>query len=186
MSERRGPVLVMGVSGAGKSTVARGLAERLGGVYVDADDLHPEENVATMARGEPLTDALRWGWLDLVAKAMAETEPFAVVACSALKRAYRDRLRAHLGPFPIIDLDGDRAQLRERMSRREGHYMPVSLLDSQLQTLEPPGPDEDAIAVSVAPSPDEIIATALTQLSSRLQGGPDGSGQADHTPRRTS
>ncbi|MGR3592486.1 MAG: gluconokinase [Limimaricola soesokkakensis] len=186
MSERQGPILVMGVSGAGKSTIARGLADRLGGVYVDADDLHPEENVATMARGEPLTDELRWGWLDLVAKAMAETEPFAVVACSALKRAYRDRLRAHLGPFPIIYLDGDYELLRDRMSDREGHYMPVSLLDSQFEALQPPTPEEEAICVSVTPPPEQVLETALKKLSSRLQGGPDGSGQADHTPRRTS
>ncbi|EYD72772.1 gluconokinase [Limimaricola hongkongensis] len=186
MNERRGPILVMGVSGAGKSTVARGLAARLGGVYLDADDLHPEENVAAMSRGEPLTDALRWGWLDLVAEAMARTEPFAVVACSALKRAYRDRLRARLGEFPIVYLDGDYDLLRARMSIREGHYMPVSLLDSQFEALEPPSPEEGAIAVSVAPPPDEIIAEAAERLSSRLQGGPDGSGQADTTPRRTS
>lgn len=184
MSERQGPILVMGVSGAGKSTVARGLAERLGGVYVDADDLHPEENVATMARGEPLTDELRWGWLDRVAEAMARTEPFAVVACSALKRAYRDRLRAHLGDFPIVYLDGDYDLLRARMARREGHYMPVSLLDSQFAALEPPTGDEAAITVSVAPPPEEIVEAALTKLSSRLQGGPAGSGQAQHHPRR--
>lgn len=186
MGERHGPILVMGVSGAGKSTIARGLAARLGGVYIDADDLHPEENVATMARGEPLTDALRWGWLDLVAAEMAATEPFAVVACSALKRAYRDRLRAHLGDFPIIYLDGDYELLRERMASREGHYMPVSLLDSQFEALEPPTGDENAIAVSVAPPPDEVVEAAVTRLSSRLQGGPEGSGQADTTPRRNS
>ena len=185
MNDGRQPVLVMGVSGSGKSTVARGLAERLDGVYVDADDLHPEENVAAMARGEPLTDALRWGWLDAVAEAMATTEPFAVVACSALKRVYRDRLRARLGAFPIVFLEGDHALLRERMAQREGHYMPVSLLDSQFATLEPPAPEEGAIRVSVAPPPDEVLDTALSELSPRLQGGPEGSGQT-HTPRRTS
>ncbi|MFT6532643.1 MAG: gluconokinase [Limimaricola cinnabarinus] len=184
MREGQEPVLVMGVSGAGKSTVARGLAERLGGVYVDADDLHPEENVAAMARGEPLTDALRWGWLDAVAETMATTEPFAVVACSALKQVYRDRLRARLGEFPIVYLEGDHALLRGRMAQREGHYMPVSLLDSQFATLEPPAPEEGAIRVSVAPSPEEVLEAAFTALSSRLQGGPDGSGQT-HTPRRT-
>ncbi len=185
MVDTQNPVLVMGVSGAGKSTVARGLAERLGGVYVDADDLHPEANVAAMSRGEPLTDDMRWGWLDRVAEAVASTEPFAVFACSALKRIYRDRLRGHLGDFPIVYLDGDYALLRIRMAKREGHYMPVSLLDSQFEALEPPTPEEGAIAVSVAPAPDEIVAQALTQLSSRLQRGSDGSGQA-HTPSKTS
>ena len=103
-----------------------------------------------------------------------------------LKRAYRDRLRAHLGPFPIIYLDGDYELLRDRMSDREGHYMPVSLLDSQFEALEPPTPEEGAICVSVTPPPEQVLETALKKLSSRLQGGPDGSGQADHTPRRTS
>lgn len=186
MTVRREPILVMGVSGAGKSTVARGLAEHLGGVYVDADDLHPEENVAAMSRGEPLTDAMRWGWLDRVAEVVERTEPFAVFACSALKRAYRTRLRDHLGDFPIIYLDGDYTLLRERMARRKGHYMPVSLLDSQFEALEPPVPEEGAIAVSVAPPPEEVVDAALRELSSRLQGGPEQSGQAGNTPRRTS
>ena len=167
MSEGQAPVLVMGVSGVGKSTVARTLAERLGGVYVDADDLHPEENVAIMARGEPLTDALRWGWLDAVAEVMVRTEPFAVVACSALKRVYRDRLRATAGEFPIIHLEGEPELLRARMARRKGHYMPVSLLDSQFAALEPPGPEEGAIRVSVAPEPEAVIETALRALSFR-------------------
>lgn len=184
MSDTRSPILVMGVSGAGKSTVARGIAERLGGVFVDADDLHPAENVAAMSRGEPLTDAMRWGWLDQVADKVAASKPFAVVACSALKLIYRDRLRARLGDFPIVYLAGDYDLLRTRMAQRKGHYMPVSLLVSQFEALEPPTTDENLITVSVAPAADKIIELAMTELSYRLQGGPERSGQAE-LPRRT-
>lgn len=166
MAEKRGPVLVMGVSSSGKSTVAYALAERLGGVYVDADDLHPEENVAAMSRGEPLTDEMRWGWLDLLAEKVAETKPFAVFACSALKRSYRDRLRMHLGTMQIVYLEGNYNLLRDRMAKRKGHYMPVSLLDSQFQALERPTAEERAITVSVAPPPEEVVENALAKLSS--------------------
>ncbi|SDE80622.1 gluconokinase [Limimaricola pyoseonensis] len=182
MAQAGRPVLVMGVSAVGKSTVAKGLAARLGGVYVDADDHHPEENVAAMRRGEPLTDAMRWGWLDRLAEVAQATQPFAVIACSALRRAYRDRLRERIGEFPIVYLHGDYDLLRARMEAREDHYMPVSLLDSQFALLEPPAPEERAIELSVAPSPEEVLDRAEALIAPRLQGGPEGSGQAH--PRR--
>ncbi len=185
MADKEMPVLVMGVSAVGKTTVARGLAERLGGTFVDADDHHPDANVEAMRRGEPLTDEMRWGWLDLLAEVMAAAEPFAVVACSALKRSYRDRLRKRLGDFPIVYLAGDYKLLKSRMEARTDHYMPVSLLDSQFAALEPPAPEENAIEISVEPLPDEVLDEAEAQLAPRLQGGPeDRSGQAQHDPRR--
>ncbi len=179
------PVLVMGVSGVGKTTVARGLAQRLDAVFIDADDHHPAANVAAMQRGEPLTDDQRWGWLDRLAEVIADTKPSAVVACSALKRSYRDRLRRRVGPLQIVFLTGDRALLSDRMSARSGHYMPVSLLDSQIATLQPPEPDEAALTLSVADPAAALIDRAVTFLSPRLQGGPvSRSGQTPTDPRR--
>ena len=167
MNEARA-VLVMGVSGSGKSTVARPLAERLGARFVEADELHPLENVAMMERGEPLGNAQRWGWLDKVAEAAAAgTEP-AVIACSALKRAYRDRLRRGLSAMSIVHLTGSRALLAERMQMRKGHFMPVSLLDSQLADLEPPGQEEVALALDVSASVEELVARAMAFAAPRL------------------
>ncbi len=143
----------MGVAGSGKSTVARALADRLRAGFLEADLYHPPENIAAMSRGEPLDDGMRWGWLDAVGTAAAEARGTVVVACSALKRRYRDRLREKVGPMPIVHLAGDRALLARRMAERTGHFMPPSLLDSQFADLEPPGADEDAVALDVADPP---------------------------------
>lgn len=135
-------IVVMGVSGCGKSSVGAGLAARLGIPYRDGDDLHPPENVARMRAGVPLTDADRWPWLDRVALVLAREAPV-IVGCSALRRAYRDRLRAGAGGLVrFVHLAGNRDLIAGRLSARTGHYMPPGLLDSQFATLEVPGPDE--------------------------------------------
>lgn len=155
-SQRSAPIVVMGVSGSGKSTFARALAAELSGSFLDADDFHPAENVAKMARGEPLQDADRWEWLDRLRVELVdwESRPAPVVlACSALRWSYRERLRgpAKGGVAPLllrlVFLDGPREELGRRLTNRENHFMPVSLLDSQLSTLEPPTDAEAPIRV---------------------------------------
>lgn len=156
-------VVVMGVSGCGKSSVGAAMGALLDVPYIDGDDLHPAENVAKMAAGVPLTDADRWPWLDRVAAVLAERAPV-IVGCSALKRAYRDRIRAGAGgPVRFVHLAGSRAVIGARMAARTGHYMPATLLDSQFAALEPPGPDE-AVTLDVAAPVPEIAAQAVGWL----------------------
>jgi gluconokinase len=173
MSARIGPhVLIMGVCGTGKSSVAGRLAALTGGALIEADDFHVPGNVAQMASGVPLTDAQRWPWLDAVgaaARAAAADGPV-VIACSALKRAYRDRLRAHLHPLALVHLAGDPTLIGERLAGRSGHFMPPSLLASQLSELEPPHADEGALLVDVALTPaaqDALIHDFLQKLPAR-------------------
>ena len=158
------PVVVMGVSGSGKTTVGAALADALGLRFVDGDALHPAANVAKMAAGIPLDDADRAPWLDAVGAVLADGP--VVVACSALKRAYRDRLRAAAPGLQLVFLDGDRALLASRMTARPGHFMPASLLDSQLATLERPEPDEHALTADIARPAEEIV----TGLAGRMTG----------------
>ena len=156
-------VVVMGVSGCGKSSVGEAMGVLLGIPYIDGDDLHPAENVAKMAAGVALTDADRWPWLDRVAAVLAERAPV-IVGCSALKRAYRDRIRAGAGgPVRFVHLAGSREVIGARMAARTGHYMPATLLDSQFAALEPPGPDE-AVTLDVAAPVPEIAAQAVGWL----------------------
>ena len=156
-------VVVMGVSGSGKSTVGAALAARLGWPFIDADDLHPPENVVKMAAGIPLTDDDRWPWLDRVVAELVRitaAEHHAVVACSALRQAYRDRL-ARAGDVRFVHLVGDAATIAERLAGRRHRYMPASLLASQFATLERP---QDAIEVDVregVPSQVSAIVAAL-------------------------
>jgi carbohydrate kinase (thermoresistant glucokinase family) len=166
------PVLVvMGVSGSGKSTVAALLAERLGWDSYEGDDLHPDENVAKMAAGTPLDDDDRAPWLDTVSSWIVEHAMAGVpgvITCSALKRSYRDVLREHNVVF--VYLRGSRDLLGDRMAAREGHFMPTSLLDSQVATLEPPQADERHVVVDAGGSPadevDEVIrALGLTPVA---------------------
>lgn len=152
-------IILMGVSGCGKSSVGAGLSQRLGIPYRDGDDLHPAANVEKMRAGHPLTDDDRWPWLDRVAAVLAVDAPV-IVGCSALRRAYRDRLRAGAGgPVQFVHLAGSRELLAKRMSARTGHYMPLSLLDTQLAALEPPSPDE-ALTIDIDQTLDAIITTA--------------------------
>ena len=165
--------LVMGVSGCGKSTLGRALAERLGAAYVEGDELHPPENVRAMSEGRPLTDAMRAPWLDAVgerAEALRRDGPV-VVACSALRRAYRDRLRAGVGRLGFVFLDPPRSVLEERLATRRDHYMPASLLQSQIDTLEPPGPDERAVRIETSGHADDALEEALAAVSASTRAG---------------
>jgi gluconokinase len=157
----------MGVSGSGKSTVGEALAARLDVPFEDGDDLHPEANVAKMSRGEPLTDEDRVPWLDRVGEWLAAHESGGVIACSALKRRYRDQLRSHCPSAEFLHLAGSREVISERQEHRRGHFMPASLLDSQYAALEPLDADEAGVAVDVAGSVDEIVDSALSSLVPR-------------------
>lgn len=156
-------IVVMGVSGCGKSSLGAALAERLGLPFHEGDTLHPPANVEKMRSGTPLSDDDRWPWLDQVANVLRD-EGAAVVSCSALRRRYRDHIRSRAGGLvQFIHLAGSRNLLASRMAARPGHYMPVSLLDSQLATLEPPGPDE-ALTIDIAGSPAAMLDGALDYL----------------------
>lgn len=158
-------IVVMGVSGCGKSTVARALAERLALPFVEADVLHPPRNVAVMASGTPLTDDDRRGWLQAVAEALSQAKPTGVVvACSALKRSYRDLLRASAPELLFVHLTGPQSLLADRLRSRAGHYMPVSLLQSQIDTLEPPAADESALTQDIRQAPERIVETLCLQM----------------------
>ncbi|NEM90721.1 gluconokinase [Galbitalea soli] len=158
-------IVVMGVSGSGKSTVGAALASRLRVPFVDADDLHPAANVAKMAAGHPLTDEDRWPWLDRVAATLAGgASTGMVVACSALRRVYRERISAGAPGVRFVELEGSRALLEERMRGRHDHFMPTSLLDSQLATLESLAVDEPGIVVAIDQSLEEIVGTIIREL----------------------
>jgi gluconokinase len=157
-------IVVMGVSGCGKSTVGRTLAQRLPATFLDADDFHPPDNVERMAAGIALTDADRAGWLDALsarlAAAQAQGEPV-VLACSALKRRYRDALRRGAPTLALVHLHGAPALLAQRLGARSDHYMPPSLLQSQLATLEPPDADEHALVLDVARPTTALVQAIL-------------------------
>jgi len=161
-------IVVMGVSGCGKSTLGRALAQSFGWVFIEGDELHPRSNIDKMAAGIPLDDADRAPFLANVAEAMAEAlGPGVVAACSALKRAYRDAIRARVGEATFVMPVLDRATLAARMADRDGHFMPTSLLDSQFAALERPGADEQAILVDgLAPLEDQV-AHVRAALSTR-------------------
>lgn len=142
------PIVVIGVSGSGKSTIGAALAGRLAVPFEDADHLHPPANVAKMAGGEPLTDADRYPWLDKVGEWLA-AHPEGVMSCSALKRAYRDRLRRYSPSVRFLHLRGRPELIAARLAARPGHFMPARLLQSQLDTLEPLGADEPGVAVDI-------------------------------------
>ncbi|MES2687360.1 MAG: gluconokinase [Pseudomonadota bacterium] len=156
--------VVMGVSGCGKSTVGVQLAEALKLPFLEGDVLHPESNVARMAAGVALSDEDREGWLQALAERLRQAHAAGqglVLSCSALKRAYRDMLRSGAPGLHFVYLHGDYQLLAARMSARTGHYMPLSLLDSQLATLEPPGMDENVLSFEVAQRPEDIVAAVL-------------------------
>jgi gluconokinase len=165
-------IVVMGVSGSGKSTVGGLLAERLGVPYAEADDFHPAANIAKMSAGHPLDDADRAPWLDAIADWIADRRGHGgVVSCSALRRRYRDRLRqADPGLF-FVHLDGPPELIAARLAARMQHFMPSGLLRSQIETLEPLEPDEAGVVVAVADGgPQAIAARALAALPSRGAG----------------
>lgn len=165
------PIVVMGVSGAGKSAVGEALAARLGAAFMDADSLHPPANVEKMTAGIPLTDEDRWPWLHLVGAELAATrQNGGVVACSALKRVYRDAIRAAEPSTRFILLNADPAVLQERMTRRPGHFMPASLLASQLETLEPLEKDEAGLCLTSEGGIGSIVDRICAHLASEGTG----------------
>lgn len=160
-------VLVMGVSGAGKSTVGTLLAARLDVAFADADSFHPPANIAKMSRGEPLTDDDRWPWLDAIGgwvDARGAAGAGGVVTCSALKRIYRARLRAGRPALRLLHLVGDPALIGARQAARAGHFMPPSLMASQFATLETPEAAEGVIELSVEAAPELLVEAAISKL----------------------
>ncbi|MGJ8583102.1 MAG: gluconokinase [Marinosulfonomonas sp.] len=157
--------VVMGVSGCGKSSIGAGVADQIGAVFVDGDDLHPAENVAKMSAGTPLNDDDRAPWLAVVGQALAAQDVPVVIGCSALKRSYRDIIRDNAGgPVTFLFLDGTKQLIAERMAQRKDHFMPPSLLDSQFATLERPEPDESALRVDIDQSPEAIVAELVARI----------------------
>ncbi|MHA6625509.1 gluconokinase [Pseudonocardia sichuanensis] len=170
-------LVVMGVSGVGKTSVADEIVERTGWAFVEGDDLHPEANRAKMSSGVPLDDDDRWPWLRRVAAWIGEQEAAGrsgVVTCSALKRSYRDLLRDGHPSVWFVHLLAPPELIKERVDARRGHYMPPSLLQSQLATLEPLGPDEPGAGVETTGSPDAVAERVLAQLAE-----PDGTATRD-------
>jgi gluconokinase len=172
MSEPRIPetlhaLIVMGVAGSGKTTIAQALATGIGWRFEDGDKFHPASNVAKMRAGHPLTDEDRWPWLRAIAEEVDRTREAGehlVVACSALKRVYRNILIGKRTGVRLIYLKGTRDLILQRLRARRGHFMPPELLDSQFATLEEPGPDENAVVVDVAPSVGVIVDEIVREL----------------------
>jgi gluconokinase len=167
-SHSQAPLLLMGVAGSGKTVIGRLLADRLGMPFLDADDLHSAENVLKMRLGRPLTDTDRAPWLQAVAGEIARTTVDGrgmVVACSALKRAYRDRLRVAALGLRLVHLAGPPSLIRRRLEARTGHFMPANLLEDQLATLEPPEADEQPLVIDLALPPDEIVERVVAALT---------------------
>ncbi|MGZ5876499.1 MAG: gluconokinase [Bradyrhizobium sp.] len=166
----------MGVSGSGKSTIAAKLAERLSWTFEDGDRFHPASNVAKMSAGHPLTDEDRWPWLQAIADEIdrvCQLGGHAVIACSALKRAYRSVLVHGRKDVRIVFLKGSQPLIADRLARRKGHFMPPGLLDSQFKALEPPAADEDPVTVSI----DATVETIVDDIVRQLRLGPaDGRG----------
>jgi len=160
-------LIVMGVSGSGKTTIASALAARLGWTFEDGDRFHPASNVAKMAAGHPLTDEDRWPWLQAIADeidAVCHRGGHVVIACSALKRSYRDLLVHGRSDVRLIFLNGTQAVIADRLARRKGHFMPPGLLDSQFKTLELPKRDENPVTVSIDAPVEAIVDEIARQL----------------------
>jgi gluconokinase len=160
-------VVVMGVSGSGKTTLGQGIAEHLHWRFQEGDELHPAANVEKMSRGEPLRDEDRWPWLDAIARwldARADAGESAVLTCSALRRTYRDRLRSAQPGVRFCHVLASAETIRERLERRRGHYMPASLLPSQLATLEALDEDEPGVTVLAEGDRARVLAEALRAL----------------------
>jgi gluconokinase len=163
-------IVVMGVSGSGKTTVGQALAAELHVPFVDGDDLHPAANVRKMASGVPLTDADRAPWLARVGEVLASSAGI-VVACSALRRAYRDTIRLAAPDAVFVQLDVDAGELARRMEARRHHYMPASLLPSQLASIEPLAGDEAGVIVQAPGPPADVVARVRAALASRPESG---------------
>lgn len=165
-------LVIMGVSGSGKTTIAKGICERLGWEFQEGDALHPPANVEKMKGGTPLTDEDRWPWLGKIAGKIDEWRAKGqngVVTCSALKRAYRDIIVGDRHDVALVYPKGSQALIAERMKRRKGHFMPASLLDSQFAIIEEPSPDENAIVVDIGQTPEAIVDEILRRLKERAK-----------------
>jgi gluconokinase len=165
-------LIVMGVSGSGKSTIAAALAERLKWTFEDGDRFHPKSNVAKMSAGHPLTDEDRWPWLQAIADEIdrvCEAGGHVVMACSALKRTYREILVHGRSDIRIVFLDGSQALVADRLARRKGHFMPPGLLDSQFKTLEPPQANERPFAVSIDAPVETIVDSIVAQVATEVR-----------------
>jgi gluconokinase len=164
-------IVVMGVAGSGKTTIGEELGKRLGWSYEDGDKFHPKANVEKMSAGHPLTDEDRWPWLQAIADEIDRVcgrGGHVVIACSALKRAYRDVLVHGREDVRIVYLDGTQALIANRLAKRKGHFMPPTLLESQFKTLQPPAPDEHALAVSIDAPVEAIVDDIMRQLGHDL------------------
>jgi gluconokinase len=164
----KGHYVVMGVAGSGKSTIGSALARALGVDFVEGDEYHPAQNVEKMASGIPLTDDDRAGWLRALAERIREakhTDTGLVLTCSALKRSYRDVLRAEAPELRFVFLKGPRALIAERFAGRRGHFMPQSLLESQLATLEEPSPEENAWVCDIRESQRDLVAALVARAT---------------------
>lgn len=163
-------LVIMGVSGCGKTTIAKGLCQRLGWQYQEGDALHPPANVEKMKSGQPLTDDDRWPWLRKIAEKIDEWRAegvSGVVTCSALKRAYRDIIIGRRPDVALIFPKGSKQLIASRIAHRHGHFMPASLLDSQFAALEEPSPDENPIVVDISRTPDQIVDDVVERLRER-------------------
>jgi gluconokinase len=165
------PVVVMGVSGSGKSTVGAALAQRLGVPFMDADTLHPQANIAKMTAGEPLNDVDRYPWLEKVGEWLAGHRDGGVVSCSALKRKYRDRLRMRCPRVEFLHLSGSPELIGGRLAARSGHFMPAALLRSQFDALEPLGADEVGATVDAGQDIDAIVDAFVAGSATRQHPG---------------
>ena len=164
----RSPIVVMGVSGSGKSTVGAAVAQRLGVPFADADDFHPPANIAKMKAGIPLDDDDRYPWLEAIGRWLAEhCREGGVMSCSALKRKYRDQLRRHCPQTEFVHLSGSPEVIAARQASRPGHFMPASLMASQFATLEPLAPDERGTTLDVTHDIDSIVESYLAQAHSK-------------------
>jgi gluconokinase len=158
------PIVVMGVSGSGKSTVGAALAQRLRVPFADADDFHPPANIAKMSAGHALDDDDRYPWLEAIGEWLADHRDGGVMSCSALKRIYRDQLRRHCADIRFLHLSGTEDVIARRQASRPGHFMPAALLTSQFETLEPLDADEHGISIDVDQSIDSIVDTYVTPV----------------------
>ena len=157
-------IVLMGVAGCGKSA----LAARIGAAYLDGDDLHPPANIEKMSRGEPLSDADRWPWLTVIGRRLANPDGTLILGCSALKRRYRDHIRAEASsPVTFVHLSGTKELITKRMGARAGHFMPTILIDSQFAALELPAADEHSITVDI----DQPLDAIVDQVTSLLEVG---------------
>ena len=160
-------IIVMGVSGSGKTTIGENLAKALDLAFLEGDSLHPKSNVEKMSAGIPLEDDDRWPWLDKIGERLSAASNGIIISCSSLKKSYRDRMRkAAGGPLLFVFLDGSFEVLHEHMGHRTGHFMPVSMLESQIKTLESPVGEPLVFRADVADSVEEIVGQALSWIES--------------------